>query len=244
MTTTAQPSPLAVVTGASRGFGAAVAEALAGRGWRLVVDARGGDALHRAAGRLGPAVRAAVVGDIADPAHRIAIAEAVSPAVEVGDQLQLLVHNASTLGPTPMRRLDDLDPAALARVLAVNTIAPLALTQLLLSHLTAARGCVVSLSSDAAVEAYETWGAYAASKAALDQMTAVLAAEQPLIRAYSFDPGDMRTQLHADAFPGEDISDRPPPETVVPALLRLLDERPQSGRFRGADLQLHQGARA
>ena len=226
------------MTGASRGFGLALATALAEQGWRLVVDARGSRALEQATAALGPAVWASVVGDVADPAHRDELAAAVDRA----GHLDLLVHNASTLGPTPMRPLADLDVAELVAAHTVNAAAPLALTQLVLPHLVHSQGTVVSLSSDAAVEAYETWGPYGSSKAALDQLTRILGAEEPRIRAYAFDPGDMRTQMHADAFPGEDISDLPLPETVVPSLLRLLDERPVSGRYRAADLPARQVA--
>jgi NAD(P)-dependent dehydrogenase (short-subunit alcohol dehydrogenase family) len=229
---TVHDAPLALVTGASRGFGLALATSLADNGWRLVIDARDPRALERAAAPLGAAVWAALPGDVADPAHRDQLATAVARA----GHLDLLVHNASTLGPTPMRSLADLDVSDLVATHAVNTAAPLALTQLVLQHLLSSQGTVVSLSSDAAVEAYETWGAYGSTKAALDHLVRVLGAEQPGIRAYVFDPGDMRTQMQADAFPGEDISDRPLPETVVPALLRLLAERPESGRFRAADL--------
>lgn len=229
---TVHDAPLALVTGGSRGFGRALAVRLADDGWRLVLDARGADALAATAVALGPAVWAAVPGDVADPGHRRALADAVAEA----GHLDLLVHNASTLGPTPMARLADLDVDDLVAAQAVNTAAPLALTRPLLPYLRAAQGTVVSLSSDAAVEPYETWGAYASSKAALDQLIRVLGAEEPALRAYAFDPGDMRTQMHADAFPGEDISDRPLPETVVPSLLRLLEQRPPSGRYRAVDV--------
>src|SRR5918998_821058 len=224
--------PTALVTGASRGLGAALAEALNRRGWRLVVDGRAPDRL--AAGVAAPprpALVPAVAGDVADPAHRAALAAAVP------GRLELLVNNASELGPTPLPRLADLPPTALERVLAVNTVAPLALVQAVLPALERADGVVLDISSDAAVEAYEGWGGYGASKAALDQLTAVLAAENPSLRLYAVDPGDMNTDMHQAAYPGEDISDRPAPETVVPALLRLLgDDAPPSGRYRAADL--------
>ena len=220
--------PVALVTGASKGFGRAVAGALARRGWTLVVDARTAEELHRAVGQL-PAV-SAVPGDVADPAHRAELAA----AVRRHGRLDLLVNNASSLGPMPP--LDRYPLDELARVYQVNVFAPLALAQLLLPDLVAAQGILVNVSSDAAVEAYEGWGGYGSAKAALDQLTAVLGAEQPSLGAYAFDPGDMRTDMHQQAFPGEDISDRPSPESVVPALLRLLDERPPSGRYRSADL--------
>ena len=226
--------PVALITGASKGFGHALARALVGRGWTLVVDARTAGDLTRAVGQLdrtGAAVDA-VPGDVADPAHR---AELVN-AIRRHGRLDLLVNNASALGPSPLPALDRYPLDELERVYQVNVFAPLALTQLLLPDLVAAQGILVDVSSDAAVEAYEGWGGYGSAKAALDQLTAVLGTEQPSIRAYAFDPGDMRTDMHQQAFPGEDISDRPEPATVVPALLRLLDERPPSGRFRAADL--------
>src|SRR3954468_16664452 len=221
----------ALVTGASRGLGRALATALADRGWRLVVDGRDAE-------RLAPAVPAsarpdriaAVPGDVPDPGHRAALAEAVGP------RLDLLVNNASELGPSPLPVLADLRADDLRHVLDVNVVAPLALVQAVLPALRAAGGTVVDISSDAAVEAYAGWGGYGASKAALDQLTAVLAIENPGLRVYAVDPGDMATDMHQAAFPGEDISDRPAPETVVPALLALLDGDLRSGRYRAADL--------
>jgi NAD(P)-dependent dehydrogenase (short-subunit alcohol dehydrogenase family) len=223
---------VALITGASKGFGRALAGELAARGWTLVIDARGADDLHRSAAELAPATVEAVPGDIADPAHRAEL----TGAVYRHGGLDLLVNNASALGPSPLPPLRDHPLDELARVYEVNVFAPLALTQLVLPHLVAARGVLVDVSSDAAVEAYPGWGGYGSAKAALDQLTAVLAAEEPAIRAYAFDPGDMRTDLHQQAFPGDDISDRPEPHTVVPALLRLLAQRPPSGRYRAADL--------
>jgi NAD(P)-dependent dehydrogenase (short-subunit alcohol dehydrogenase family) len=222
--------PIALITGASRGFGLALAKGLAGRGWRLIVDARDGRELEAAAGAIGTGVTA-VAGDVSDPAHRRDLAGAVARA----GGLDLLVNNASTLGPSPLPGLDRYPPDALEQVFKTNVVAPLALIQELLPHLSPG-AVIVNVTSDAAVEAYEGWGGYGASKAALDQISAVLAAEQPGLRVYSFDPGDMRTAMHQQAFPGEDISDRPEPETVVPALLRLLDDSPPSGRYRSAGL--------
>ncbi len=224
---------VALITGASRGFGQALARELAARGWQLVLDARDRTALDAAVGRLpaGAAVTA-VAGDVSDPDHRAELAAAVAAR----GRLDLLVNNASALGPSPLPGLAELPIDELTRILAVNTTAPLALTQLLLPRLREHAGAVVNLSSDVAVEAEPGWGGYSASKAALDQLTAVLAAEQPDLACYAFDPGDMRTAMHQDAFPGEDISDRPAPETAVPALLALLEDRPSSGRYRAADL--------
>jgi NAD(P)-dependent dehydrogenase (short-subunit alcohol dehydrogenase family) len=221
---------VALVTGASRGFGRALALSLADRGWRLVVDSRNRDDLASVAALLPDSVP--VVGDITSPIHR----EALTAAVEVLGGLDLLVNNASDLGPSPLPALADYPLDALRRVYETNVVAPLALTQLLLPSLIASAGTVVNISSDAAIEAYDGWGGYGSSKAALDHIGRVLAAENKTLRVYEFDPGDMRTDMHQRAFPGEDISDRPEPETVVPTLLRLLDERPLSGRYQAADL--------
>ena len=220
--------PTALVTGASKGFGRALAQVLAERGWRLVIDARHGAEL--VAADIPGAV--AVAGDVADPRHRAELAAAVD---SVG-RLDLLVHNASALGPSPLPSLADYPLDALRTVYETNVVAPLALTQVLLPRLAASGATVVMISSDAAVEAYEGWGGYGSSKAALDQLARVLGVERPDLRVYAFDPGDMRTDMHQRAFPGEDISDRPMPETVVPTLLRLIDQRPASGRYRAADL--------
>jgi NAD(P)-dependent dehydrogenase (short-subunit alcohol dehydrogenase family) len=224
---------VALVTGASRGFGFALSQELARRGWHLIVDARDAEALRAAAIGLSAAGGiTALPGDVSDPGHR---SELLAAASEQG-RLDLLVNNASTLGATPLPRLAEYPPAELERVLQVNTIAPLALIQAALPLLMRTEGTIVNVTSDAAAEAYEGWGGYGSSKAALDQLSAVMAVEQPALRIYSFDPGDMRTQMHQEAFPGEDISDRPLPEAIVPALLRLLHERPPSGRYRAGDL--------
>jgi NAD(P)-dependent dehydrogenase (short-subunit alcohol dehydrogenase family) len=215
--------PTALITGASKGLGRALAGALAARGWRLVADAR-------APGSLAADLPDAVVvpGDVTEPAHRAALAAAVG---RLG-RLDLLVNNASDLGPSPLPALARYPLDALRRVYETDVVAPLALVQLLAPRLRAAGGIVLNVSSDAAVEPYPGWGGYGSAKAALDQVSAILAAEEPDLRVYAVDPGDMRTDLHQAAFPGEDISDRPEPATVVPALLRLLDARPPSGRYR------------
>jgi NAD(P)-dependent dehydrogenase (short-subunit alcohol dehydrogenase family) len=220
--------PNSLITGASQGFGRALLATLVAQRWTCVVDARDAEALQAATDGM-PGVRA-VPGDVADPGHRADIVAAV------GGPLDLLVHNASALGPSPLRGLADHPLDALRRVYEVDVFAPLALTQLALPALQAApTPTVVVLSSDAAVEAYPGWGGYGSAKAALDHIAAVLAVEHPDIRVYAFDPGDMRTAMHQAAFLGEDISDRPEPATVVPALLRLLEERPDSGRYRAAE---------
>ena len=221
--------PVAVITGASRGLGAALAHALDRRGWDLVVDARDADALTAA---VGSSSAHAVPGDVADPAHRRALAD-TARALGGAD---LLVNNASTLGASPMPALADLTSEVLDDTLLTNVVAPHDLTRVLLHQLLAQRGTVLNITSDAAEEAYEGWGAYGASKAALDHLTRILAAEQPDLRVYAVDPGDMRTAMHQDAFPGEDISDRPEPATVVPHLLALLDGTLPSGRYRAADI--------
>jgi NAD(P)-dependent dehydrogenase (short-subunit alcohol dehydrogenase family) len=224
-------TPTALITGASRGLGRALAAALNERGWRLVLDGRDGDRLAAAAAALPtPELVTAVPGDVADPAHRVALAEAV------GTRLDLLVNNASDLGPSPLVPLARLPVDRFGAVLAVNAVAPLALVQLTLPELRRAGGRVLNVSSDAGVEAYAGWGGYGASKAALDHLSAVLAAEEPGLRIYAVDPGDMNTEMHQAAYPGEDISDRPAPETVVPALLRLVEGDLPSGRYRAADL--------
>jgi NAD(P)-dependent dehydrogenase (short-subunit alcohol dehydrogenase family) len=228
--------PVAVITGASRGLGAAVAHALDERGWDVVVDARDADALSAA---VGSSTLHAVPGDVADPTHRQALADT---AGSLGGA-DLLVNNASTLGASPMPPVADLTAEVLADALRTNVVAPHALTRLLLPQLLARHGTVLNITSDAAVEAYEGWGAYGASKAALDHLTRILAAEQPGLRVYAVDHGDMRTRMHQDAFPGEDISDRPEPATVVPHLLALLDGALPSGRYRAADVAVPAGAR-
>jgi NAD(P)-dependent dehydrogenase (short-subunit alcohol dehydrogenase family) len=222
--------PNALITGASEGFGRALARELAARDWRLVLTARRAEPLHAVTTSLPTAL--AVPGDVTDAAHRADLAATVR---ELGE-LHLLVNNASTLGPSPLPGLGDYPLDELRRVYDTNVLAPLALLQAVLPTLEAAGGVIVNLSSDAAVEAYPGWGGYGSSKAALDQLSAVLAAERPDLRIYAFDPGDMRTAMHQLAFPGEDISDRPEPETVAPALVRLVTSRPPSGRYRASDL--------
>ena len=225
-------SPVAVITGASQGLGLALATELASRGWQLVVDARHADLLARATTGLPAGPHPAVAGDVTDPAHR---RELVDVAAELGGA-SLLVNNASTLGASPLPAFADLDPATYLRLLEVNLVAPLALTAGLLPQLRRHDGVVLNITSDASVEPYETWGGYGSAKAGLDHASRVLAAEEPRLRVYAVDPGDMRTQMHQDAFPGEDISDRPEPATVVPALLELVDGDLPGGRYRVSDL--------
>jgi len=218
---------LGIVTGASRGLGLALTRALSERGWELIVDGRDADALRRAVADL-PGVLA-VPGDVADPEHRARLLEAA------GGELDLLVNNASSLGTTPLPPLRHYPLDELRRLYEVNVLAPLALAQLALPWLRPG-ACVLNVSSDAAVEPYEAWGGYGSSKAALAQLTAILGAEQPELRVYAVDPGDMRTQMQQDAFPGEDISDRPPPGASVPGLLELIEGQLPSGAYRAREL--------
>lgn len=222
----------AIVTGASMGLGEALARGLATRGWNLVIDARGGAALEAVAGSIrsasGATVRA-VTGDVTDPGH---IVELIEAAGELGD-LELVVNNASSLGPSPLPALTAYPLDDLSRVFQTNVVAALDLIQAagpLLRR--AGRPRVVNITSDASVEAYEGWGGYGASKAALDHLGAVLAAEEPGWKVWTVDPGDLRTRMHQEAFPGEDISDRPLPETVVPAFIALVESDLPSGRHR------------
>jgi NAD(P)-dependent dehydrogenase (short-subunit alcohol dehydrogenase family) len=231
---TEHSSRTALITGASRGLGLALARGLTGEGWTLLIDARGAEALEAARANLAELTQViAIPGDVTDEGHRQALAEA---SRGVGG-LDALVNNASILGPSPQPPLDAYPLDVLENVFAINALAPLRLIQLALPAMPdGAR--IVNVTSDAAVEAYEGWGGYGASKAALEQLTQVLAVERPQLAVYSFDPGDMNTAMHQAAFPGEDISDRPPPENSVPALVALLtDDRP-SGRYRDADIRI------
>jgi NAD(P)-dependent dehydrogenase (short-subunit alcohol dehydrogenase family) len=237
----------AIVTGASRGLGLALAKALAERGWRLVIDARGAAALEVAREELVAAAQdsareaapardaqheasaaattvVAVPGDIADEAHR---RELVAAA---GERIDLVVNNASLLGPSPLPPVAELAPVDLEEILRANVVGPLGLIRLALPRIPEG-GRILNVTSDAAVEPYEGWGGYGASKAALEQLTRILAAERPDLRVYAVDPGDMRTRMHQDAFPGQDISDRPPPEESVPGLLALIEGELPSGRY-------------
>jgi len=222
--------PLAIITGSSRGLGLALARALAQRGWTLVIDARGAHELERAARELGTLTEVvALPGDIADDWHRGALIDAA------GDQIDLLVNNASLLGPSPQPSLAGYPVDVLERVYRVNVLAPLALAQLALPRMRDG-GAIVNVTSDAAIEPYAGWGGYGSSKAALDQLSAILAQEHPALRVYAVDPGDMRTRMHQEAFPGEDISDLPPPEESVPGLLRLIEGDLPSGRYQAREL--------
>ena len=216
-----------IITGASRGLGLALSRALSERGWRLAVDARGAEALEHAIAGLAGVV--GVPGDITDGEHRRWLVETA------GEPIDLLVNNASLLGPSPLPLLAHYPLEELRSVYEANVFAPLALVQLSLSQLSP-HARIVNLISDAALEAYDTWGGYGSSKAALAQISAVLGAEHPGLRVYAVDPGDMHTQMQQDAFPGEDISDRPPPEESVPGLLTIIEGDLPSGLYRARDL--------
>ena len=219
---------VAVVTGASRGLGLALTRALVADGWSVLVDARTGGDLAAATSDLpGPGKVLAIPGDVADPQHRQSLAEA---ATRLGP-VRLVVNNASYLGPSPQPVLKDYPLETLRRVYEVNTVAPLALLQVLLPLMTEVGGVIINITSDAGIEGYAGWGGYGSSKAALEQLSRVLAAEHPHLRVYWVDPGDMNTQMQQEAFPGEDVSDRPAPEDSVPGLLDLARGELPSGRY-------------
>ena len=222
----------ALITGASRGLGLALARELAGRGWALIIDGRNAAALEAARAELAQQTSVvAIAGDVADAQHRRALAAAAQDA----GGLDAVVNNASILGPSPQPELLDYPLDVLEQVYRVNVIAPLALLQVVRGSL-GANARIVNISSDAGVEAYPGWGGYGSSKAALEQLSAVLAAEQPDLRVFWVDPGDMRTQMQQEAFPGEDISDRLPPEASVPGLVELIEGDYASGRYRAREV--------
>ena len=222
----------ALITGASRGLGLALASALARQGWSLLIDARGAEALQAAARDLSQQTKViAVAGDISDSAHCQQLAET---AAALGG-LDAVINNASILGPSPQPNLLDYPLDTLAQVYQTNVIAPLALLQAVKPHLKSdAR--IINVSSDAGSEAYAGWGGYGSSKAALEHLSAIFAAENPAYRVYWVDPGDMRTQMHQEAFPGEDISDRPLPEASVPGFVALLNGDYASGRYKAREV--------
>ena len=224
---------VAIITGASQGLGLALARALAGRGFSLVIDARRADRLASAQAELAAHAKvAAISGDINDPAHRRALVEAAAGYGPV----DVLVNNASTLGASPLPRLDEVELDVLRTAFETNVTAPVALYQAARQHM-ASGATIVNITSDAAVEGYPGWGAYGATKAALEQVGRVLAAERPDLRVLTVDPGDMRTEMHQDAFPGEDISDRPEPEVSVPGLVALIEGNQPSGRYTARDVE-------
>jgi NAD(P)-dependent dehydrogenase (short-subunit alcohol dehydrogenase family) len=227
-------TPVALITGASRGLGRALAAGLAREGFALIIDARNAAALQETAEPLRGAGGdvTAISGDVTDPAHRAALLRAAQTA----GRLDVLINNAGTLGASPLPALADYPPADLRTAFEANVIAPIALIQLMLPLLRASGGAVLNITSDAAREAYAGWGGYGAAKAALEQASNVLAAEELAVRLWWADPGDLRTDMHQQAFPGQDISDRPRPESVIPAFVRLISQRLPSGRYRAADL--------
>jgi NAD(P)-dependent dehydrogenase (short-subunit alcohol dehydrogenase family) len=219
--------PVAIITGASQGLGLALAKELAARGYALAIDARRADRLAAAEAELAPLTEiAAVAGDVTADDHRRRLVDA---AAELG-RIAVVVNNASTLGASPLPRLDEIDIATLRETFETNVIAPIALYQLTLPHLDDG-AVIVNITSDAAVEGYPGWGPYGATKAALEHAGRVLAAERDDVRVLTIDPGDMRTEMHQDAFPGEDISDRPPPEASVPGIVALIEGDQPSGRY-------------
>lgn len=230
---TDQEDRIAIVTGASRGLGLATARTLSADGWTLIIDGRDAQALNTATDTLG-ARTTALPGDVADPDHR---RDLLDQASRLGG-LDLLVNNASMLGPSPQPNLAFYPLDVLRRVYEVNVVAPLALTQMALPLLRKRKGIVINVTSDAATGSYEGWGGYGSSKAALNQWTNILAAEEPELSVYRFDPGDMNTRMHQEAFPGEDISDRPSPEDSVPALMALIESRPISGAYQVGEVLL------
>ena len=228
------PTRTALITGASRGLGLALARELAQRRWNLIVDARGAAALEAVRDELSRLTHVvALVGDVTDRAHRRALVVAARAA----GGIDVLINNASILGPSPQPRLTDYPLDVLEQVYRTNVMAPLGLIQTA-QHDLKPGARIINVTSDAGVQPYAGWGGYGSSKAALEQLSAVLAAENPTFRVYWIDPGDMRTQMHQEAFPGEDISDRPLPETSVPAFLELIEGDLPSGRYEARTLSL------
>lgn len=236
----------ALITGASRGLGRALALKLGRDGWDLIINARGAGALDAVATEItkefggGPAKVTPVAGDLADPWHQAAL----DAVVEEAGGLDLLVNNASVLGTTPMPKLAKQPLDELEAALRVNTLAPLALIQSALPGLRARQGAILNISSDAAVEAYETWGGYGITKAAFEQLSNVLAAEEPDVRVWWVDPGEMRTRMLAEAMPEEDLSEIPPPEVAAASIHRLITARVPSGRYRASEFEADRNGNA
>ena len=232
----ANQSNLALITGASRGLGFALTKAFVERGWSLIVTARDAGALHAALAKLDNRERViAIPGDVADPIHRQTLAE----AAQLLGGLNAVINNAGILGISPQPLLVNYPLDVLEQVYQINVIAQLGILQAIWKELKPG-ATIMNITSDAGVEPYPNWGGYGSSKAALDQLTAILAVENPQFHIYSVDPGDMRTQMHQEAFPGEDISDRPLPEVSIPGILSLLEEKLPSGRYRARELALEE----
>ena len=224
----------ALITGASRGLGLALTKSFVERGWSLIITARDAGALHSARVKLNSNDRVvAIPGDIADSIHRQTLAEA---AHLIGG-LDVVINNAGILGPSPQPLLVNYPLDVLEQVFRINVFAQLGILQAVWGDLKPG-ATIININSDAGVEPYSNWGGYGSSKAALDQLTAILAVENPQYHIYSVDPGDMRTQMHQEAFPGEDISDRPLPEASIPGILTLLEGNLPSGRYIARDLAL------
>jgi NAD(P)-dependent dehydrogenase (short-subunit alcohol dehydrogenase family) len=222
----------ALITGASRGLGLALAHQLAQNGWGLIIDARGKKALEQAREELSAKTKViAISGDVTAESHRKKLFKA---AQELGG-VDLLMNNASLLGPSPQPQLLEYPLDALEDVYRANVVAPLALIQTLHSALKPG-ACIINVTSDAGVEAYSGWGGYGSSKAALEHLSHILAEENPSLRIYWVDPGDMRTRMQQEAFPDEDISDRPLPEESVPGLMVLIEGKEPSGRYRAREV--------
>jgi NAD(P)-dependent dehydrogenase (short-subunit alcohol dehydrogenase family) len=222
----------ALITGASRGLGLALARQLAQQGWQLIIDARGKKALEHAGTELATRTKViAITGDVMAQSHRKKLLKA---AQELSG-LDLIVNNASLLGPSPQPQLLEYPLDVLEDVYRANVMAPLAIIQMLHPTLKP-DACIINITSDAAVEAYSGWGGYGSSKAALEHLSHILAEENPSLRIYWVDPGDMRTQMQQEAFPGEDINDRPLPEESVPGLIALIEGKQPPGRYRAREV--------
>ena len=222
----------ALITGASRGLGLALARGLAARRWNLIITARDPERLRLARNELARVTHvAALAGDVTDRVHR----EALAVLAQGHAGLDAVVNNAGALGPSPQPVLLEYPIEVLAHVFRANVLAPLGIVQALHDQLKPGAR-VINVTSDAARVAYPGWGGYGATKAALEQLSAVLAVENPELKVYWVDPGDMRTDMHQAAFPGDDISDRPLPDARVPAFITLLESDLPSGRYSATEL--------
>ncbi|MBC5805465.1 MAG: short-chain dehydrogenase [Candidatus Eremiobacter antarcticus] len=225
---------VALITGASRGLGLEIAKAYAKRGARLMITARTSADLERAAAEIRTSSRGdgaareplieALAGDVADSSHARRL---IDTTVRAFGRLDILINNASELGPSPMPSLEQLPIDDYHRILDVNAVAPLQLTQFALPHLKAAgEAFVINVSSDAGVQAYPGWGGYGSSKAALEHWSRILAAELDGsgVRILVVDPGDMNTEMHRQAEPGVDLAHLPGPERVARAFVRFVED--------------------